>query len=155
MKLKCKMLGVAVAAGLVLGVAHAGNDRNFGAHLNGGANVPPTGSHAQGQLILKNEGDDGLEYKLIVANLSDITVSHIHCAPEGQNGPAGVTLIQLGAPITVNGILSQGPILAPNEGNACGWLTTDDIVDAIKAGNAYVNVHTLNYPGGEIRGQLR
>jgi hypothetical protein len=30
----------------------------------------------------------------------------------------------------------------------------EDLVARIRSGNAYVNVHTSNYPGGEIRGQL-
>jgi hypothetical protein len=34
-------------------------------------------------------------------------------------------------------------------------VTTADIVEAVKAGNAYVNVHTVTYPAGEIRGQIR
>jgi hypothetical protein len=30
----------------------------------------------------------------------------------------------------------------------------DELLDAIRAGVAYVNVHTADFPGGEIRGQL-
>jgi hypothetical protein len=31
----------------------------------------------------------------------------------------------------------------------------DDIIQAIVNGNAYVNIHTTQNPGGEIRGQLK
>jgi hypothetical protein len=30
----------------------------------------------------------------------------------------------------------------------------DELVDAIRAGVTYVNVHTTKFPGGEIRGQI-
>jgi hypothetical protein len=29
------------------------------------------------------------------------------------------------------------------------------LIEEIKAGNTYVNVHTTQHPGGEIRGQIR
>jgi hypothetical protein len=34
------------------------------------------------------------------------------------------------------------------------WATLGDVVGAIVDGNAYVNIHTVDFPGGEIRGQL-
>jgi hypothetical protein len=30
-----------------------------------------------------------------------------------------------------------------------------DLVNHMRSGNAYVNVHTLRYPAGEVRGQIR
>jgi hypothetical protein len=57
------------------------------------------------------------------------------------------------APIDVNGILAQGEV-EPNVGNACGWLDDFDVILAIEAGDAYVNVHTIQNLSGEIRGQL-
>jgi hypothetical protein len=62
-------------------------------------------------------------------------------------------------------VLASGEITAPNPGNACGWVTLDDVVAAMLSGNAYVNVHTNDgvaptntgpgdFPGGEIRGQI-
>ena len=35
-----------------------------------------------------------------------------------------------------------------------GINTMADAIQAITLGNAYVNIHTTQYPGGEIRGQL-
>jgi hypothetical protein len=31
----------------------------------------------------------------------------------------------------------------------------EDLLEAMRSGNTYVNVHTSQYPGGEIRGQIR
>jgi hypothetical protein len=33
--------------------------------------------------------------------------------------------------------------------------TLADLVEHIVAGNAYVNVHTSQFPAGEIRGQIK
>jgi hypothetical protein len=135
-------------------VAAANGPRNFRAHLSGGAEVPPVGTNAQGQAIFQLS-DDGtsLRFKLIAANIEDVFAAHIHCAAPDVNGPVGVTLFG-GATVSPDGILSQGMISAPNEGNACGWESLSDVVDAVDAGGAYVNVHTTANPGGEIRGQL-
>ena len=37
---------------------------------------------------------------------------------------------------------------------AIGINTIDDVIQAVANGNAYVNIHTTTFPGGEIRGQL-
>ncbi len=137
---------------LILATSAAAQENVFVAHLSGDEEVPAVDTTAQGQFVLRSRGD--LEYKLIVANIEDVVASHIHCAPAGLNGPVGVTLFQ-GAPITVNGILVEGPILAPNDGNGCGWTDVQDLVATMAAGNAYVNVHTLANPPGEVRGQIR
>jgi hypothetical protein len=125
---------------------------NFVTHLSGAAQVPPVETQAQGQAVLNERGGE-LSYKLIVANLENVVAAHIHCAPADQNGPVGVTLFA-GVPTTINGILAQGPILAPDAGNACGWAGVEDVIDALGSGNTYVNVHTLEHLPGEIRGQI-
>jgi hypothetical protein len=96
---------------------------------------------------------NGVSYTLVVNNAESIVAAHIHCAPAGVNGPVGVTLFS-GSPVTINGILAQGPILAPNAANGCGWADLDDLIAALDSGDTYVNVHTLSTLSGEIRGQL-
>lgn len=109
---------------------------------------------AQGQATFKFDRDvTELSYRLIVANIDDVFAAHIHCAPAGANGPVGVTLFT-GGPISPNGILAEGTVEAPDEENACGWETLPDVEEAIRDGDAYVNVHTLAHPPGEIRGQI-
>jgi hypothetical protein len=43
---------------------------------------------------------------------------------------------------------------APASGNACGWDDLADVLAAIADGIAYVNIHTRQHGGGEIRGQI-
>lgn len=140
--------------GAVLRMAPEPRLRNvFHAHLQGGNEVPPVDTQAQGQAIVKVTGS-GLEVTLIVANIEDVVAAHIHCAPEGVNGPVGVTLFS-GGPVSENGVLAKEVIGAPDAGNGCDWTDIDDVVTAIRNGNAYINVHTVAHPPGEIRGQLR
>lgn len=135
-------------------VSARGHNRNFRAHLSGDNEVPPVETNAEGQAIFQlNKAGDELKYMLIVANIDDVVASHIHCAPTGQNGPVGVTLFS-GGPSSENGPLAEGAIAAPDNGNGCGWDTLTDVVEAIMSGDTYVNVHTLEHPPGEIRGQI-
>jgi hypothetical protein len=149
-KLGIRTLVVITALALAGPALAAGN---FTAHLIGAGQVPPFDTEAQGQFIGQLR-DGELSYKLIVANIVNVVASHIHCAPAGTNGPVGVTLFG-GAPVSMSGILAQGPILAPDTGNGCGWLTVDHVIDAMESGDTYINVHTLQSLPGEIRGQVR
>jgi len=124
----------------------------FVAHLTGADEVPPVGTAAVGQAAVAVTPNNVL-HALSVGNIVDVGAAHIHCAPEGVNGPVGITLF-LGGPVG-SGNLANGPLPDPDPGNACGWVTLDDAIAAMEAGNAYVNVHTVANPGGEVRGQLR
>ncbi len=141
-----------ITAATALAAGHT--PQNYRAHLNGAQEVPAVDTRAQGQAILSFDGSlSELHYKLIVANIDDVVASHIHCAPAGANGPVGVTLFS-GGPTSDNGVLAQATVDAPNAENGCGWSDLGDVHAAIAAGEAYVNVHTLANPPGEIRGQI-
>lgn len=134
--------------------AGRGRDHNFRTHLSGDNEVPAVETNAQGQATFQlNEAGDALQFRLIVANIDDVVAAHIHCAPEGVNGPVGVTLFS-GGPTSTNGTLAAGTITEPDDGNGCGWETLADVVEAIRSGETYVNVHTTAHPAGEIRGQI-
>lgn len=137
--------------------------------LSGSQEVPPRETDAQGLLLLQ-AGKDGtsLDFRLIVEKIDNVVAAHIHCGPAGANGPVGVTLFSGGVPGSgrFNGVLSAGTVAAPDTGNGCGWVTMQDVLAAIAAGNTYVNVHTNDgvaptntgpgdFPGGEIRGQIQ
>lgn len=128
--------------------------RNLRAHLRGDEEVPPVETDAHGQATFGFNADaTELEFKLNVANIEDVVAAHIHCAPDGVNGPVGVTLFE-GGPVSPNGVLAEGTIETPDTDNGCGWDELADVQMAMKNGNAYVNVHTLAHPPGEIRGQI-
>ncbi len=66
---------------------------------------------------------------------SSQTGAHFHNAPADANGPV-VFGLPVGSPI------------------AGLWSMTADEYALLAGGNIYINVHTENFPGGEIRGQL-
>jgi hypothetical protein len=160
-------LVVLVVVGLT-GLASAKDSGNFSAHLTGEEEVPVRDTLAQGQASFQRTRDGAaLGFKLNVANIDNVFAAHIHCGAVGVNGPVGVTLF-MGTPGggTVNGLLASGTITAPDAGNGCGWTDLAAVLAAIKSGNTYVNVHTNDgvdpantgpgdFPGGEIRGQIR
>jgi glucose/arabinose dehydrogenase len=125
----------------------------FQAVLSGDEEVPPVATEGHGNVVVKTK-PSGVRFTLVVNDLQDVVAAHIHCAAEGVNGPVGVTLFS-GGPVTRNGVLVQAPLSDVNPGNACGWTSLDDLVEAMDTGNTYVNVHTLSNPSGEVRGQLR
>jgi CHRD domain-containing protein len=160
---------ILLAVMLVLALAPTALAReHFVATLSGGEEVPARDTLAVGVAKFKLSADGtALEYKINVANIDNVVASHIHCGAAGVNGPVGVTLFA-GAPAggTVNGTLAEGSITAPDSGNACGWTDLASVLAAIESGNTYVNVHTNDgvpptntgpgdFPGGEIRGQIR
>jgi hypothetical protein len=156
-------LGLVAVLGVVAAVAAAPpqQPRNFVAPLSGADEVPPVATNARGVAIfhLSPDGTE-LSYKLIASNVANITQAHIHCcAPAGAIGPVAVWLYPDGPPATLipgrhDGVLATGTITSADLVGPLAGQTLADLVGHITAGNAYVNVHTLANPPGEIRGQL-
>ena len=147
--------GVTLASAGVT-TANGQSTRNFRAHLSGDEVVPPVDTTAQGQAkFTLNKAGDELHFKLNVANIEDVIGAHIHMAPAGENG--GIVVFLYGDPfaaaVTVNGTLVEGTKTASD---VVGSISGDfgALIDAMEAGNAYVQVHTTSNPPGEIRGQI-
>jgi hypothetical protein len=160
-------LALATLAALLLSVLPAlgqpAERPTFTAHLTGGAEVadPPVETRATGQAVfrLSQDGTE-LSYRLIVANIENVTQAHIHLAPAGANGPVVAWLYPGGPPAQLipgrsSGVLAEGTITDANLFGPLAGKTLADLVDHLRAGNAYVNVHTTVYPAGEVRGQIR
>jgi hypothetical protein len=158
------IVAAAFTAGLVLvAIAVAGVNRNWSTHANGSLEVPVRDSQGQAQAIFHLSKDgDSLAYKLIASNIEDVTQAHIHCGPPGVNGPVVVFLYGFGPTVSPNGVLSEGTAtdadVIPRTAEQCpGGAVNDlaDVIDRMDNGGAYVNVHTVVFPGGEIRGDVK
>lgn len=78
-------------------------------------------------------------------------VSFFLCSNLG-NGPAGTQACPA-PPAEVTGVIDASLVIGPaGQGIEAGAFA--EIVEAMKDGTAYVNVHSTKWPGGEIRGQL-
>jgi len=167
------MRRIGVLAGMLMlallaPVPSASAGDNFVATLSGDQEVPARDTQAVGVAKFKlREAGAALEFKVNVANIDNPFAAHIHCGAVGVNGPIGVTLF-MGPPAAggVNGTLAEGTITAPDPGNGCGWTDLAAVLAAMGSGDTYVNVHTNDgmappntgpgdFPGGEIRGQIR
>jgi hypothetical protein len=140
----------------------AGPATEFTATLTGDAEVPPVPTTATGSATLSVDGDQ-ITYTINVTGLQNAVVAHIHVESVGVNGPVRLNLCGTGAPqpacATGDGVLATG-----TNGTTVG-ITFDELVSAMEAGEAYVNVHTDDGEGeqntgpgdmasGEIRGQV-
>lgn len=105
-----------------------------------------------------------LTYDELVA---PVTQSHVHfgqksvsggvsfflCTNLG-NGPAGTQACPATGPAELTGVVTPDLVIGPTgQGIPAGGFAK--IVAALKDGTAYANVHSTQYPAGEIRGQLR
>jgi hypothetical protein len=141
--------------------SHGGSHAGYGTHMTGAEETPPRPSLAQGQLVLRPDaGGTSLTYKLLVANIDDVTQAHIHLAPPGVPGPAIVWLYPSSPPAVhipgrFDGVLAEGVITDANVVGPLAGQGVAALLAAIHAGNAYANIHTTQFPPGEIRGQVR
>jgi hypothetical protein len=129
----------------------------FHAILEGDEEVPPVDSDAKGAAIFRTSNDGTeLNYTLIVANIEDVTAAHIHLAPRGENGDIVAFLFDPEEPTEgrTNGVLAEGTITSEDLVGPLEGSTLSELIDEIEAGNTYVNVHTVEHPSGEIRGQI-
>lgn len=152
--------------GLALGAtgtaAARGHVRNFRAHLTGDSEVPPVETRAQGQATFKLDRAGGeLAYRLIVANIDDVFMAHVHLAPAGQNGPVVAWLYPPDGPPPeqidgrFDGVLAEATVTADDLVGPLAGEPLDALVEHLRTGGAYVNVHTTAHPAGEVRGQIR
>lgn len=139
----------------------AGQDQqNFRTHLKGENEVPAVETNAQGQAIFKVSGEGtSIHYKLIVSNIEDVLMAHIHNAPAGENGGVVVWLYPSSPPPQLiegqfQGVLAEGTFTADDLTGGLEGESLDVLIEEIKAGNTYVNVHTDEHGSGEIRGQI-
>lgn len=134
--------------------------QSFRAHLSGDEEVPAVDTRATGQTVFRLSKDGAeLSYRLIVANIEDVMMAHIHLAPAGENGAVAVWLYPDGPPPQliegrVSGVLATGTITEADLVGPLAGGTMEDLVAELREGGAYVNVHTVANPGGEVRGQI-
>lgn len=155
------LLAVALLATMMPTASAVGQGQTFVAPSSGAQEVPANDSRARGQTVFRLS-DDGeqLHYRLIVANLDNVIQAHIHLAPAGVNGPVVAWLYPSEPPAQLipgrsSGVLASGTITADDLVGALAGQPLSELVDAMESGTTYVNVHTSQFPGGEIRGQIR
>ena len=106
--------------------------------LSGTEAVPPASTSGAGSGSFRIADDGSISGSVTTTGVEG-TMAHIHMAAKGQNGPVIVPLTKTGDTYSV-----------PE-----GRKLTEAQMQAYKAGNLYVNVHSNRYKGGEVRAQLQ
>ena len=153
-------------------MADRGGSDESGDHFNpkllGSEEVPARDTPAHGRAIFHvNDDGQSVDYTLVVNEIMNVRQSHIHIGAPGTNGPIVVFLYGPvaagGGPI--DGMIAHGTFTAANLIGPLAGHPFSELLDAMRSGNAYVNVHTDDgiapantgpgdFPGGEIRGLL-
>jgi hypothetical protein len=122
----------------------------FVAVLEGAYAVPPVDTHATGTAELRWTGTE-LQYRVDVDSISDVTGAFIHIGHVGATAPAVADLFDGRKAGPVSGLLASGTLRR----SALHGTTLHRLVRALRDHDAYVTVHMLAHPGGELRGRLR
>ncbi len=119
----------------------------FSALLNGSSEVPPVDTNATGEVNATLNGTmltlTGW-FRNLSSNMYSVSGSpaHIHRGLPNESGPIAFTLTVYGGDDNRDGILNLTAELTQNQ--------TAELLNGLY----YVNVHSVNHTGGEIRGQL-
>lgn len=140
----------------------------FSGNLTGTQEVPPNASPGTGlATITIDDVTHTMQVDVAWAGLlSPTTIAHIHCcAPPGATAipatgvptfpgfPADVTSGTFNALFDLDDVgLINPAFVAANGGTTAAAF--DAFLTGMLTGNAYFNIHTQQFPAGEIRGQL-
>lgn len=162
---------VALSCLALAALAAAQTPQHIEARLRGVQEVPSISSmgHAFFQATLDSSGEDATQiaYTMDYAGFSNgITQSHIHFAEAGVNGgimiflcsnlgngPAGTPACPQGSG-HLEGTIMRDDVTAGAAGQGIGAGQFIKVLRAIRAGASYANIHSSQFPGGEIRGQI-
>ena len=111
-------------------------------NLSGEEEVPAVMTSANGVAILRLTNDGMLKSRINIANLEEgdeLLFAHIHSGMRGQNGG-----VFLGIADTKNDF-----------GKEMVFQLSPAQVEILKNAPLYVNVHSVKYPAGVLRGQIR
>lgn len=178
---RARKVAIAIAVGAVMATSTAGSaaladgsadsgivQNTLHEQLTGYEETPlalSTTGNGRFRVQIDEQGQE-ISYELSYTGLEGtVTQAHIHFGARAQtggisvflcsnpgNGPAG-TQVCPAAPATVSGTITPADIIGPTgQGITAGQF--DELLDAVHAGTAYVNVHSTLYPAGEIRAQL-
>jgi len=164
-----KISKIATLAALVLAQAAYADILTYSATLLGTGEAPPTGSTGTGDAtVIIDTILQTMEVEIVFSGLeAPSTASHIHCCtttpgigsagvatttPSFAGFPLGVTSGSFDNTLDLTASSTYNPAFVTAEGSVANAETA--LLAGIAAGDAYVNIHTTQFPGGEISGFL-
>jgi hypothetical protein len=106
------------------------------------------------------ENGRGLQYTLKVKNIENITMAHLHLGTVGEFGTPVAWLYPSSPPPelksgTFTGVLAEGTIKAKDLMGPMRNEPMSMLIKHMERGHTYANIHTEEYPEGEICGPVR
>jgi hypothetical protein len=149
------LLALTASMGLVA-CDSSDNFETFTATCEGRQENPAVNSGGTCQAtVLLSKTLDRADVSIQMSGLNNVTQAHIHRAPAGTNGPVIFWLWQPNNPLYPASPEQLGKLWTSPTIDSRDESFSQRIIDDLRAGNLYVNFHTTQFPGGEIRGQLR
>lgn len=136
-----------------------GGDK-FATVLTGAEENPPVNTTARAVANFELEANGTMKFELWAqAAITQATAAHVHLGAFKQNGPVAVLLFESATPrdFAAGELIARGTITDANVvARPPGFPTASvaNLVERMRQGRAYVNLHTTANPGGEVRGQL-
>jgi hypothetical protein len=132
------------------------------ADLHGANEVPAINSNATASFKAAIHEDGSITFSETFQNLtSNAIFSHVHFGKDHVAGGVMIFLCggggQPACPAATSGTFSGSITPANVTGPTAQGVTPGDLVSALRAirqGAGYVNLHSVNFPGGEVRGQV-
>ena len=137
MTLAKKIVG-AIAVVSLAACAGMGGGGPVRVSLTGAQEVPPVSTRGSGSGSFTIGEDGSVSGSVTTTGVAGF-MAHLHMAAKGQNGPVIL-------PLTKSGDTYSAP---------AGAKLNAAQLSAFKAGNVYVNVHSPQNKGGEVRDQLQ
>jgi hypothetical protein len=134
-----KRTSLFIAVLVLAACASTGGNQAVQVRLTGDEEVPPVKSAGTGTGTVTVGEDKSVNATIRTEGVPGVA-AHIHEGAAGQNGPVIVPMKKTG-----ENDWSTDP----------GAKLTDSQYESYKAGRLYLNVHTPQNKGGEIRGQIR
>ena len=134
-----------------------GGDK-FEARLTGNEEVPAVATRARARAKFVLNRDGTLSYELrATRSIQNVTQAHIHLGGRGQNGPVVLFLFGLttGESFRAGELISRGTVDDSDVIARPGFTASiANLVERMRQGRAYANLHTIDHPAGEVRGQI-
>ena len=129
----------------------------FNAKLAGSNEVPPVTTARIGYSYISapTGHEQVLSFQLSLKNITGVMGAHVHNGKQGENGPVVADLFNPTNPTgAVNGKLTAGTLTSSKLTGSLHNKELSALVNMIRSGEAYVNVHTTQNQNGDIRGQI-
>ena len=172
-----RRLGMSLAAIAVMSigtVVYADGFKRINEFLTGYEEVPSVSTTASGEFSarIKRDGSQ-IDWELEYSNLEGaVQQAHIHFGQKGVNGGISVFLCtnlgngptgiqpcpappaKISGTIVATDVSPNIPATAAARTQGINTGEIDELIQAMRAGATYVNVHSTLWPGGEIRSQI-